>query len=322
MTERAAVYRNEAEKEWGLGLVIDDRSDRMVMVFEHAGRKVFLKAGSKNLTQVSLDAEALAQLQAKVRGRHAPRSNTVAKAKGKAAPRKQRAARFTTFAEQLAFFEKLFIGGFQGERFTLEERGPSGVKGKAGYKTAAIAMAQQELSRARFQSASVEELFESAKRVLNATNIVFPIEGPIPFGAIAKPDRPAAVKALEHLLHEPGDLGPRIERFAGAINLKDKSGHGKRVTWPLATIFPGLFDPDHHVCVKPTPFAEEAATLELVAAASQPVTAAGYRQFLAVAKETQARLLAAGQRPRDLMDVYSFIWRTHAEKPGTAPPRA
>jgi len=253
-------------------------------------------------------------------GRRATRGNTNAKTKGKAATRKQRAARFTTFAEQLAFFEKLFIGGFEGERFTLEERGPSGVKGKGGYKTAAIAMAQQELSPARFQSASAEELFESAKRVLSATNIVFPIEGPIPFGTIAEPDRPATVKALEHLLHGPGDLGPRLERFAGAINLKDKSGQGKQVTWPLATLFPGLYDPDHHVCVKPTSFAEEAATLELVAAASQPVTAAGYQQFLAVAKETQERLLAAGHRPRDLMDVYTFIWRTHSEKPGSAPP--
>src|SRR3954471_22406776 len=190
MTQSAAVYMNEAQKEWGLGLVVEDRPDRMVMVFEHAGRKVFLKAGSKHLAQVSLDAEALAKLQTKVQGRRATWGKTNAKTKGKAAPRKQRAARFTTFAEQLAFFEKLFIGGFEGERFTLEERGPSGVKGKAGYKTAAIAMAQQELTRARFQRASAEELFESAKRVLNATNIVFPIEGPIPFGAIDEPDRP------------------------------------------------------------------------------------------------------------------------------------
>jgi hypothetical protein len=281
---------------------------------------VFLKAGSKHLAQVSLDAEALAKLQTKVHGRRATWGNTNAKTKRKAAPRKQRAARFTTFAEQLAFFEKLFIGGFEGERFTLEERGPSDVKGKAGYKTAAIAMAQQELSRARFRSASAEKLFESAKRVLNATNIVFPIEGPIPFGAIDEPDRPTTVKALEHLLHGPGDLGPRLEQFAGAVNLKDKSGQGKRVAWPLATLFPGLYDPDHHVCVKPTFFAEEAATLELTAGASQPVTAAGYQQFLAVAKQTQERLLAAGHRPRDLMDVYSFIWRTHSEKPGTAPP--
>jgi hypothetical protein len=44
------------------------------------------------------------------------------------------------------------------------------------------------------------------------------------------------------------------------------------------------------------------------------VTASGYRQFFEVAKEMQQRLIGAGHHPRDLMDVYSFIWRTHAEK--------
>jgi hypothetical protein len=314
MTQSPVVYRNEAQEDWGLGLVVEDRPDRMVMVFEHAGRRVFLKASSKSLVPIAVDAETLARLQAKAHGRQTTRGNT--KTKGKAAPRKRRAGRFATFEEQLAFFEKLFTGGFQGERFMVEERGASGVKGKAvGYKTAAIAMAQEELSPARFHGTSVAELFESAKRVLSATNIVFPIEGPIPFGAIVESDRPAVMKELEHLLHGAGDLGPRRERFATAVNLKDKGGQGKRVTWPLATVFPALYDPDQHVCVKPRYFAEEAATLDLAAEASQPVTSAGYQQFLAVAKETQKRLLAAGHHPKDLMDVYSFIWRTHSEKP-------
>jgi hypothetical protein len=47
---------------------------------------------------------------------------------------------------------------------------------------------------------------------------------------------------------------------------------------------------------------------------SQPVTATGYRQFFAVAQTTRERLLAAGHRPRDFLDVYSFILRTYAEK--------
>jgi hypothetical protein len=34
-----------------------------------------------------------------------------------------------------------------------------------------------------------------------------------------------------------------------------------------------------------------------------------------VVTKTQELLVAAGSKPRDLMDVYSFISRTHAEKP-------
>ena len=60
---------------------------------------------------------------------------------------------------------------------------------------------------------------------------------------------------------------------------------------------------------------DQAATLGLTVEKSQPVTARGYQQFHEVATLTQAKLLEAGQKPRDLLDVAVFIWRTHAEKP-------
>lgn len=151
--------------------------------------------------------------------------------------------------------------------------------------------------------------------MLGATNIVFPIEGAIPFGALDQEDRPAALAALEQLLHGDGDYAVRLQRFAESVNLKDKSGKGKKVTWPMATLFAALYRPTEHTCVKPTVFAAQGATLGLVVEKSQPVTAVGYRQFFNVAKTTQERLLATGHRPRDFVDVYSFIWRTHAEKP-------
>jgi hypothetical protein len=313
MTEsNAAVYRNESQPDWGMGLVVEEGPHHWVLVFERGGRKKFVKEKAKSLVPVSLDAAALGTLRAAVLGKHAASAGGSPKAKG--AP-KRTPARFATFAEQVAFFEKLFIGGFEGERFVAEERGHPEAKGKAGYKSAAIAMAKKELSPERFNSASPAELFESAKRILGATNIVFPIEGTIPFGSIAESDRPAMLAALQHLLHGDGEYGRRLEQFAGAINLKDKTGKGRRVTWPLATLFGALYWPEQHTCVKPTYFAAQATTLGLRVEASQPVTASGYRQFFEVAKETQQRLIAAGHRPRDLVDVYSFIWRTHAEKP-------
>ena len=80
-------------------------------------------------------------------------------------------------------------------------------------------------------------------------------------------------------------------------------------------MFGALFNAAANSCIKPTPFASQAATLGLVVEKAQPVTARGYAQFHEVVTLTQTRLLAAGQKPRDLLDVASFIWRTHAEKP-------
>lgn len=310
-TPNVTAYKNEAQPQWGLGLVVEDQPNNWVLVFEHAGRRKFVKAKAKTLVAVNLPKEALEQLQAKVYGRHTAKGGPTPKSKG---TRATSAARFRSFDEQLSFFERLFVGGFEGDHFVTEERGAPEATGKAGYKTAAIAMAREQLALARFETATPAELFESAKRVLGATNIVFPIEGAIPFGALAEEDRPKVLAGLKQLLHGEGDYALRLERFASSVNLKDKSGKGKRVTWPLATVFGALYHPTEHTCVKPTAFAAEGATLGLAVEKSQAVTATGYRQFLEVARETQKRLLAAGHHPRDLLDVYTFIWRTHAEK--------
>ena len=99
------------------------------------------------------------------------------------------------------------------------------------------------------------------------------------------------------------------------MNLKDKKGEAKAATWPFATIFAAFVGPDEFTCVKPTAFSSQGATLGLTVEKTQPVTAAGYKQFAEIATKTRVLLEAAGQKPRDLMDVYSFIWRTHHEKP-------
>jgi Protein of unknown function (DUF3553) len=315
-TQTAGVYRNDGQPDWGLGVVVEEERDRCVLIFEHGGRKVFVKSKAKGLVPVSLDAAELKALHAKVSGKHAAKTGDKPRSKAGGGSRKKKAqATFATFEDQLKFFEKLFVGGFEGETFVEQERGLTGKKGKAGYKLAAIALAKEELAEERFDTAAPEELFATAKRVLSATNIVHPIEGPIPFGAIAEADRPAVLAALRDLLHGKDAFGERLERFAGAVNLRDKNGKARRVTWPLATVFGALYSPEEHTCVKPTHFASQGATLGLDVEASQPVSAAGYRQFFEVAKETQKRLVEAGHQPRDLVDVYSFIWRTHAEKP-------
>jgi hypothetical protein len=309
------VFKSELQPDWGLGLVVEDGFDHWVLVFEHGGRKKFIKSKAKGLVPVTLDAKALSSLESKAHAKH-KKPGLKPREKKPSAAKKKSLARFESLTQQVAFFEKLFPGGFEGEGFTATERGLAGATGKNAGKTAAIALAQAELSAERFANATPDELFESAKKVLQATNIVFPIEGFIPFSQLSGESRTKAMEALRNLLHGQGEYGGRLERFAGSLDLKDKQGKAKVVTWPLATVFGALFDPTKYCCVKPTPFTGQAATLALTdVEKGQPVTARGYSQFLDVATKTQAALVAAGQKPRDLMDVYTFIWRTHAEKP-------
>ncbi len=308
------VMKHETQPDWGNGLVVQNLPLHWVIFFERAGEKKFLKEKAKVLVPVTLPAGELAALTTKALGRR-PRA-----APGTGKPKKARAeaARFLNFDAQLTAFEKIFPGGFAGDKFVAEERGAEGVEGKTGYKTAAIRLAQAELSKEAFEKNDTATLFASARKVLAATNIVFPIEGGIPFGQLDEEGQKNAVEGLRALLHGESDYATRIERFPATLSLKDKNGP-KKVTWPMATIFGGLFDPKTFIVVKPTAFASQAATLALQADRAQPVTAVGYRQFEAVVLKTRDRLVAAGHQPRDLMDVYSFIWRTHAEKPAATP---
>jgi hypothetical protein len=305
-----AAYKNEMMPEWGLGLVVEDQPGNWVLMFEHAGRRKFIKEKAKTLVTVTLAPEAMEALHAKLHGRHAARAG----AKPKSKKPSKNVARFITFDDQMKAFEKLFPGGFEGESFVNGERGTAETKAKGGSKTAGITLAQAELTKERFDSGTAEELFASAKKVLASTNMVFPIEGAIPFNSLAEEDRPSAIAGLKELLHGDGDYALRLEQFASSMHLKDKAGKPKKITWPLATIFGALYYPNDQICVKPTAFAAEGATLAIAVEKSQPVASAGYRQFYKIAKGVQERLLTAGQKPRDLVDIYSFIYRTHAEK--------
>lgn len=308
------TFKHELQPDWGAGLVVQDLGKHWVVFFEKAGEKKFVKDKAAVLVPVQLDPDALAALQAKATGRKAkaaPRPSAAHRPASKVRPKKTAAPRFATFAEQLALFEKLFAGGFQGEAYVKNERGAAGAEGS---RDAAVALAQQALSAEAFASRSPDELFASAQQVLSATNFVFPIEGPIPFRQLEGEDRAKALAALKDLLHGAGDYADRVERFAGSLTLKDAKGVAKKVTWPLATVFGALFAPAEHTCVKPTAFAGQALTLGVSVEKTQPVNAAGYRLFLEVVKKTDALLREAGQQPRDLLDVYTFIWRTHGHK--------
>lgn len=292
------TFRSETMPDWGVGLVVQDLPPYRIFFFENAGEKKFIKDKVKGLVPVTLEPDALAALRTRALGRKA--------AAPRAEPRKPGAkkARFTTVATQLPVFERLFPGGFGGEAFAKERAD----------KDTAIALAGEKLSAAAFSSESVDELFARACAVLGATSIVFPIEGLIPFKQLAGADREKAVAGLKDLLHGTGSLGARIERFAGSLALKDGKGQPKKVTWPLATVFAGLFDPKANVSVKPTAFATQAAIVGVSVDKTQAVDEAGYALFLDVAKRTEQQLVTAGLQPRDLMDVYTFIWRTNADK--------
>jgi hypothetical protein len=312
-TATPTLFTLASQPTWGRATLLDDKDGKLTLFFEHGGRRVFIKSQVKGLEAASLGEDEARTLEARLRGKH-PHS-VAAKKAAKAKAARPLVVAFPSFDAQVRWFETFFPGGFEGDRFVSEERGSPAAKGKKGYKTAAIKLAREQLSPERLASATPEETFEVAKKLLGFTNLVFPMEGPIPFSTMKEEDRSAFVAALGELLHGGGAHGPRFEKFAGSIRLWDAAGQGRKVTWPLATLLQALYAPEQHIFVKPTVFEQQALILNLSADKHAPVTSTIYERFLEVARKTSERLVAAGHQPRDLMDVYSFIWRSHKEQP-------
>jgi hypothetical protein len=312
-TPTPTLFTLESQPAWGRATLLEEKEGKLVLFFEHGGRHVFKKAQVKGLQSVALSEDEARTVDARLRGKHPQGGAAKKPAKPKAASPLR--AVFSSFDAQVRWFETFFPGGFAGERFVTEERGAPEAKGKKGYKTAAIKLAQERLSPERLASATPEETFEVAKKLMGFTNLVFPLEGPIPFTSMKEEDRAGFVAALGGLLHGEGAHGPRFEAFADSVRIWDAEGKARKVTWPLATLLQALYAPAQHTFVKPTVFEQQALVLNLTSDKHAHVSSTGYEAFLDVARKTSERLAAAGHPPRDLMDVYSFIWRSHKEQP-------
>ncbi|KFE64334.1 hypothetical protein [Hyalangium minutum] len=314
-TATPTLFTLESQPAWGRAALLEEKDGKLVLFFEHGGRRVFVKTQVKGLQSVQLSDEEARTVEARLRGKHPLGGATKKSSKAKAKATRPLLAAFPSFDAQVRWFETFFPGGFAGEKFVAEERGTAEAKGKKGYKTGAIKLAQEQLSPERLASATPEETFLVSKKLLAFTNLVFPIEGSIPFTSMKEEDRAGFAAALGELLHGEGAHGPRFEKFANAIRIWDAAGQSRKVTWPLATLLQALYAPAQHTFVKPTVFEQQALLLNLTADRHAPVTSTHYERFLDVARKTSERLVAVGHQPRDLMDVYSFIWRSHKEQP-------
>lgn len=305
------VLKNEAQPAWGAGVVTEDTREKWVIYFEDGKSRTFAKSHAKTLVPGSLSPERIATLQAKASGRRAAASAASSRsARAKAFSRPA----FSSFQDQLSLFTKTFEGGFGGAKWIEEERGKDGATGKAGKIESSLVLFKAELTKDVFGKGP-DAVFDAVKKVLQSTSLVFPIEGAVPWGTLAQEKRAGAVKALEDVLFGSGSYPERLERFAQAVELKDKNGTVRHASWPLATVFGALADPSANALVKPKPFASQGAMIGVTAEATLPVTQDKYGKFLQVLTKTKELLVAAGQQPRDLIDVQAFIVRTQAEKP-------
>jgi hypothetical protein len=313
VNERPTIYRHPARPEWGHGILVEERDAKLILHWEDGHEHVVASAFRAKLEPAELPDSDAKRINDTVRGLRAKKMKTDEKARNRAKVKPRSSTRVQarlSFDEQIARFRGLYPAGFEDIGYLEKERGIRGGQPIDGGKQAAMDQAQTLLAPSALDDA--EAGFEAAQKLLGATNLVFPIEGAIPFRGMQADNRPAYVAALKDLLHGDAPFAARFDQYVAALRIEDAKQVAKRPTWPLATLLPALHQPARHAFIKPKLLQEQAGALSMTVNYQPMPSGAVYGEFLAVLEAVDRKLREAGLVPRDLMDVAAFVWTTLA----------
>lgn len=262
---------------WGVGQVLGTPTDNTVGVF-------FVGAGEKT---IALDHVALVRVSGTdainplLDNLRLDGSGTV--------------IRYRSLADSIAYFLREYPGGFYGEKFLTQER---------EYKVAAHRLAAELLAEAelhRLLSRDVDDIVQRALRVVNATNLIFPNEKmSLRDGLSEAAQRKPFAQALFEFLH---GSGPLERRFTGFVAILGAIGAAK---WTIASYFPFLYSPADYVFLKPTVTRHAAEVCAFEINYRPDLNFRTYDRVQAFARyllEATAEL-----KPRDMIDIQSFMW--------------
>jgi hypothetical protein len=198
-------------------------------------------------------------------------------------------------------FLRHFPGGFRDETYLDWER---------GYKWEAHRSWQAALSEAVFKGLIKGRKFEQiaaiAIRIESRTNLLFSFEKMALRDAVRSP---AGAKvfalALFDLLHGSAPMETRFSRWIAAIGRLPRR-KTRVLTWPLATVFGFIAQPDMHFFLKPTVTREAARHYGVELAYASRPTWPLYRGLLDFVARVRRDI--SDLRPRDMIDMQSFLW--------------
>jgi hypothetical protein len=209
------------------------------------------------------------------------------------------------FQDQIDLFRDLYPRGFAGETWQKEKR-DGGKRVLKRHREPTIRLAQELLSREALDRLVAAEEFvgilERVETVLKSTDLVSASQRRLLMHKDAAAERRFAIALRDLLYGDELNFSSRFERYVSEL--------GSCATWSLATALLALVHPVKHVCVRPTSFKTQArVSMPQLAYDKQP-TASHYQGYRTIANSARDKLREAGLSPKDLLDVYDFIWTT------------
>ena len=179
-----------------------------------------------------------------------------------------------------------------------------------GYKMRAHQAWQSVLSRAEYRTKLSQGKFlqigAEAVSIESRTNLLFSFEKMALRDAL-KSDHGAKAFAegLFALLYSPGSLQIKFPRWCDVLASLPRK-QSRVLTWPLATVFGFIAQPQRHIFLKPTVTKRAATQYGFDLHYRSRPSWETYSNLLRFAREIKHDL--RGLRPRDFIDIQSFIW--------------
>jgi hypothetical protein len=198
-------------------------------------------------------------------------------------------------------FLRAFPGGFRDETYFDWER---------DYKWQAHLRWQENLSEPAFRRLIDGRQFEAVAKLASSiesrTNLLFSFEKMALRDAVRSPAGAQAFSsALFDFLHGPEPAEIRFASWAAALDRLPRR-QTRVLTWPLATVFGFIAQPKAHFFFKPT------VTREALRRCGMPLQYASrpnwplYKNLLDSVGQVKREI--AAMRPRDMIDMQSFLW--------------
>jgi hypothetical protein len=293
------LYRHSKRPQWGVGILIRESEKARTYQFE-GGRRRKIRKGYYKLMKPVDDIGKSEELirETLVRMAEAPRDDADRKVLEPVA----------TFAAQVELFTTLYPEGFQDPEWIEDHRESDG-RALKRHRTPVSNEAREALSAARCEEAvsagNHAELGAIIVDLLSRTDLV-----PISFAKALKglnaDETRRHVDAAVRLLHGEGRHQDRFRDYIRALT----DLLGGRPKWRNGTVLSALVHPDDHTVVRRSAFVRQAALIAPAARYSRRARPGSYGNFRRVAHGVRDRLVEAGHEPRDLLDVYDFIWTT------------
>lgn len=270
--------KHPTKEDWGLGEVLENSNSESVRVF-------FVGAGEKTLSLKYVQPEKVAEDEAA----HPVLDNLkISKSAS--------GIKYQSLPQSIQFFLEQFPEGFYGEKYKEHER---------EYKDKAHDLANELLGKESFQSLlesdDYAEIAKRALKVVNATNLIFPNEKmSLKDGLAHAPAQKEFSTALYSLLYGEGALEQRFVAFTKVLENIDAA------KWTTASYFLFIVHPSKYMFVKPTitQYSSELCGFEVNY--KPQLNWLTYKSILSFSEYLFSEI--AELKPRDMIDVQSFMW--------------